>query len=162
MDKEKFYFLQKDKRADAINKLLENKDQANVAELIGISRSTFSKEMTQGDYVYIARENRYFKFIRDIKSTSTVNKSDSPELTFLSLNLELLQQIVDSYENGVLLTLNKEIYSNNGNFVNKNIRINQAVYDRFTENCDKYFPHLKLQDLIAQSLLDFIDKYTSN
>lgn len=161
MDKDKFYSLQKDKRADSINKLLENKDQAGVAELIGISRSAFSKEMTQDDYVYISRENRYFKFIRDIKSAPHTNKAHSPEMDFLSTNLDVLKQILASCESGMLLFLNKEIYSNNGTFVNKNIRINQAIYDKFTDNCDKHFPHLKLQDLIAQSLLDFIDKYTS-
>lgn len=57
MNKEEFYAIDPDVRVEHINKLLLNRSLNDVAEEIGISPSTFSKEMTVGDYVYIKREN---------------------------------------------------------------------------------------------------------
>lgn len=65
MNKDKFSTMDVDKRAEEINKMLVNSDLKVVAERLGIAYSSFTKLMQDGDFVYIARENQYFKFIRD-------------------------------------------------------------------------------------------------
>lgn len=37
--------------------------------------------------------------------------------------------------------------------------MNEDIYGTFTHYCVEKFPHFRLQDLIAHSLLDFIEKY---
>lgn len=49
--------MEPDTRAELINKLLLKKSLNEVAKEIGIPSSSFSKEMTNQDYVYIKREN---------------------------------------------------------------------------------------------------------
>lgn len=158
--------MEKNKRAEAVNKLLIGRNQSEVAKLIGISQSIFSKEMMREDFTYIARENKYFKFVRNQKDAAGLrnphNSTDSPEMAFLRDNLDRLKQLVDNCEEDIALSLDKEIYSHDAVFVNKNIRINQAVYERFITHCSERFPHLKIQDLVAQSLLEFVTKYSTD
>lgn len=166
MNKENFFAMEKSKRVDAVNKLLTGRNQSEVAKMIGVSQSVFSKEMMRGDYIYIARENKYFKFVRDSKDAAAFQNQNSnnlnPEIEFLSKNLEKLKQLLNDGEEGMTLSLYKEIYSPGAIFVNKNIRVNQAVYERFIIHCSDRFPHLKIQDLVAQSLLEFISKYSAD
>ncbi|WP_033544193.1 hypothetical protein [Planococcus sp. CAU13] len=166
MNKEVFFSMEKDKRAEAVNKLLIGRNQSEVAELIGVSQSILSKEMMKEDFTYIARENKYFKFVRSPKDAIWLknqnNSTESLEMAFLRDNLEKLKQLVTDFEEGIVLSLDKEIYSPGAIFVNKNIRINQAVYEKFIVHCSKQFPHLKIQDLIAQSLLEFVGKYSTD
>ena len=156
--------MEKNKRAEAVNKLLIGRNQGEVAEIIGLSQSVFSKEMMRDDFTYIARENKYFKFVRSQKDAAGLrnqtNSAESPEMAFLRDNLEKLKQLLNGCEEGLVLSLDKEIYSHDAVFVNKNIRINQAVYERFISHCSDRFPHLKIQDLVAQSLLEFVSKYS--
>lgn len=166
MDKEVFFSMEKNKRAEAVNKLLVGRNQSEVAEIIGISPSSLSREMMKEDYTYIGRENKYFKFIRHHKDAiglrSQNNSTESLEMTFLRENLEKLKQLLADCEENLVLSLDKEIYSHDAVFVNKNIRINQAVYERFISHCSDRFPHLKIQDLVAQSLLEFVNKYSTD
>jgi len=166
MDKEVFFSMEKNKRVEAVNKLLVGRNQSEVAKIIGVSQSVFSKEMMREDFAYIARENKYFKFVRSQKDAVGLrnqnNSAESPEMTFLRANLEKLKQLLNDCEEGLVLSLDKEIYSHDAVFVNKNIRINQAVYERFISHCSDRFPHLKIQDLVAQSLLEFVSKYTAD
>ena len=164
MNKEVFFSMEKNKRAEAVNKLLIGRNQGEVAEIIGLSQSVFSKEMMRDDFTYIARENKYFKFVRSQKDAVGLrnqnNSAESLEMAFLRDNLEKLKQLLNDCEEGLVLSLDKEIYSHDAVFVNKNIRINQAVYERFISHCSDRFPHLKIQDLVAQSLLEFVSKYS--
>ena len=166
MDKEVFFSMEKNKRAEAVNKLLIGRNQSEVAELIGISASMLSREMMKEDFTYIGRENKYFKFVRDKKDAVGLrnqnNSAESLEMAFLRDNLEKLKQLLNDCDEGLVLSLDKEIYSHDAVFVNKNIRINQAVYERFISHCSDRFPHLKIQDLVAQSLLEFVSKYSAD
>ncbi|TWN41158.1 hypothetical protein CHCC14525_2479 [Bacillus licheniformis] len=35
------------------------------------------------------------------------------------------------------------------------------LYKQFVNTCEEQFPHLKIQDIIAQLLLNFIDQYSN-
>lgn len=133
---------------------------------MGIPYSTFTKEMQRGDYVYIARENKYFKFIRDKnslvnpKASNIKNEDFTVELTFIKENLEGIKRLLVNHSaEGQMLILDKEIYNTKAKFVNKNLKINEAIYNKFSKICESQFPQYKVQDITAQSLLDFINKY---
>lgn len=64
------------------------------------------------------------------------------------------------YQENTLLLLDEQIYSKKVNFVTKSIKMNLEIYEEFGRFCEEHYRHLKLQDLIAQSLLDFMKKKT--
>ncbi|UQQ36181.1 hypothetical protein [Paenibacillus polymyxa] len=161
MNKESFFTTQHDKRAEEVNKLLQSYSLEEVAEKIGVNYSTFTKEMQAGDYVFIKRDNHYYKFLRDPQSIPTKRQPamDSEEMSFLKENLEKLRSLVEVKNDKSILVLDQRIYSKNSQFLVKSIKMNEDIYGYFTEYCDEKFPHFRLQDLIAHSLLDFIEKY---
>lgn len=168
MNKDRFFTMNVDKRAEEINKMLVNSDLKGVAEALSLPYSSFTKEMQKGDYVFIARENQYFKFIRDKESLGTVKSTDistagfQEELSFLRENFEILKRLVDTANESPTLVLDKEVYNSKSKYVNKNLKLNESIYERFSNMCENQFPHLKVQDLIAQSLLSFINEYQTN
>lgn len=161
MNKESFFTMQHDKRAEEVNKLLQSLSLEDVAKKVGVNYSTFTKEMQAGDYVFIKRDNCYYKFLRDSFSTHSrkISSVDSEELNFLKEHLNTLRDLVENRSDISTLILNPKIYSKNSQFSVKSIKMNEDIYAAFTQYCGEKFPHFRLQDLIAQSLLDFIEKY---
>jgi len=161
MNKESFFTMQHDKRAEEVNKLLQSFSLEEISEKIGVSYGSFTKEMQAGDYVFIKRDNRYYKFLRNPLSMPTKIQPvvDSEEMSFLKENLERLRELVERKNDKSILVLDQRIYSKNSQFLVKSIKMNEDIYGMFTRYCDEKFPHFRLQDLIAQSLLDFIEKY---
>ncbi|MEK4264170.1 hypothetical protein [Paenibacillus sp. FSL L8-0499] len=107
MNKEVFLTMSPDKRVEEINKMLQSLPLKEVAVRTGIAYSTFLKEMTAGDYVYIQRDNRYYKFLRD-EDASLKSKEESigvyhEELLFLRENIDVLKQLVNCNANPPLL-----------------------------------------------------------
>lgn len=129
-----------------------------VSETLDIPYSTFLKEMTAGDYVYIQRENRYFKFVReDVYTSQTLLLDDfTEELSFLRENLTHFRSMIVTEPD---LKINKKIYNKEAIFSNRSIKMNEEIYSSFSSHCQEKYPQYRLQDLIAQSLLDFIEKY---
>ncbi|MBQ7232431.1 MAG: hypothetical protein IJX07_04295, partial [Bacillales bacterium] len=72
-------------------------DLQQVAAHIGMNYSSFTKAMQEGDYVYIKRENLYYKFVRD-ENFIIHNHTVEDEVTLcLKENFELLKAIVTKY-----------------------------------------------------------------
>lgn len=161
MNKESFFTMQHDKRAEEANKLLQSLNLEDVAKKIGVNYSTFTKEMQTGDYVFIKRDNCYYKFLRDPFSAPEKKKNElySEELNFLKENIEELRELIANNNDKSILHLDPKIYSKNSPFSVKSIKMNEDIYSMFTSHCEENFPHFRLQDLVAQSLLDFIAKY---
>lgn len=124
MNKETFFTMQHDKRSEEVNKLLQSFTLEEVAEKIGVSYSTFTKEMQAGDYVFIKRDNSYYKFLRDPLSIPTKKQPvvDSEELNFLKENIEKLRSLVESKNDKSILVLDQRIYSKNSQFLVKSIK----------------------------------------
>ncbi|TKJ86063.1 hypothetical protein PaeCFBP13512_19710 [Paenibacillus sp. CFBP13512] len=161
MNKESFFTMQYDKRAEEVNKLLQSLSLEDVAKKVGVNYSTFTKEMQAGDYVFIKRDNCYYKFLRDPFSApeKKQNELNSEELNFLKENIEELRELIANSNDKSILHLDPRIYSKNSPFSVKSIKMNEDIYGMFTSHCEENFPHFRLQDLVAQSLLDFIAKY---
>ncbi|WP_363550357.1 hypothetical protein [Caldifermentibacillus hisashii] len=160
MDKHTFLTMPPTKRVQEVNKLLQKYDLKEISKIIGIPSSTFSRLMREGDYMYHKADKQYYPFVRSEEeriSQSTIEQTD--ELAFLKRHFRTFKKIVLLYEEQGLLTLDKRIYSKDANYVNKSIRMNSEIYESFSKFCDEYYPHLKLQDLIAQALIDAMKRY---
>jgi hypothetical protein len=162
MDKETFFTMPPSTRVLEVNKLLQEHDQKNLSKLIGVPSSTFSKYMREGDYLYHKADKKYYPFVRseDARRQSTFDKDRvEPELTYLMEHHDVLKKLIQYAEENELLLLDKRIYSKDTKYVNKSIRMNTVVYEDFSSFCEEYYPHLKMQDVIAQALLDAISRY---
>lgn len=160
MDKDKFLAMTPAERVRIVNKLLQNHDLRGVAKVIGIPSSSLSKIMREGDYLYHKADKKYYPFFRseEDRITSTKGK-ESNVLSFLEQHENTLKKIIEQYEYTGLLILDKRIYSNEATFSNKSIRMNNDIYEQFSAFCEKSFPHLKIQHIIAQALIDAMTRY---
>lgn len=159
MDKDKFLNLCSKKRVEVVNELLKNKsfDLQQVADFINVNYSTFTKIMQEDDYVYIKRENQYYKFVRDENVISAINNSADDLTAYLNENMNVLKQIIEKHKANYDFTIDKKIFASK--LSTKTFRMPEELYQQFVLTCEKEFPHLKIQDIIAQLLLDFSDKY---
>lgn len=160
LNKEQFYNTEPDARVVIINEMLKNSSLKEVAKNIGVPESSFSKEMTNGDYVYIKRDNQYYKFLRDKSMISQSHQQSQEVICFLEQNIEVLKAIIRNHDNiKNMLILDEQVYSQKAKYMNKSIKMNSDVYNKFVTFCKDKYPYLALQDLVAQSLLDFINRY---
>ncbi|WP_249308271.1 hypothetical protein [Lederbergia citrea] len=161
MDKEKFIEMSPAERVQVVNKLLKDHDLKEIGNLVKIPSSSFSKIMREGDYIYHKADKKYYPFIRS-EEGGVVKKlqcEDNDEMSFIKRNVDTLKKVIKQFEEQGLLLLDKRIYSKDAKFVNKSIRMNNDVYEQFTGFCEDFYPHLKTQDLIAQALIDAMNRY---
>lgn len=160
MNKEQFYNTNPDERVGIINEMLKNSSLKEVAKKVGVPESSFSKEMTNGDYVYIKRDNQYYKFIRDKNMIKQNPKQTQDVINFIEQNIETLKAIIgDRVSVRKMLILDERVYSKQAEYTNKSIKMNGEVYEEFVEFCKEKYPYLMIQDLVAQSLIDFTNRY---
>ncbi|WP_153731830.1 hypothetical protein [Sporosarcina obsidiansis] len=159
MNKDKFLALDCKQRVEFVNDLLINKgyDLHQVADFMSVNYSTFTKIMQEGDYVYIKRENQYYKFVRDENIISPIDNSADDLTAFLTENIDVLKKIIEKHKVNDDFTIDKKIFASK--LSTKTFRMPEELYQQFVLTCEKEFPHLKIQDIIAQLLLDFSDKY---
>lgn len=163
MNKELFFNLTPAKRVVEVNKMLKEHDLKTVSEMIGISSSTLSKEMRVGDYLYHQADKQYYPFVRsEAERIKAQEQSEDDEFLFISENMNILQEIIDEFKGERYLQLDKNIYAKNAKFFNKSIKMNSDIYKDFSDFCNSNYPHLKMQDIIAQALLDAMKHYNYN
>lgn len=162
--KTNFLLLDCRQRVEFVNDLLKNKgfDLQQVAEHIGINYSTFTKLMTEGDFVYIKWDGQYFRFIRDGDTISSIDNSADDFTVFLHENIDILKAIIEKYKSNDDFTVDKSIFKSSSKQSVKTFRIPDDLYQKFVDTCETEFPHLKLQNIIAQLLMDFTNKYNHN
>jgi len=116
--------------------------------------------MREGDYLYHQADKQYYPFVRSEEERVKNSQSeDSDEISFIRNHVDILKKVIQQFEEQGLLLLDKRIYSRDGKFVNKSIRMNSDIYEEFSGFCEEYYPHLKTQDLIAQALIDAMKRY---
>ncbi|WP_342488862.1 hypothetical protein MKX67_03700 [Cytobacillus sp. FSL W7-1323] len=160
MNKENFTTMPSYQRIIEVNKLLQNHDLKEISKLIGISLSTFSKLMREGDYLYHQGDKQYYPFVRSEKErTKNPSENDSDDIAYIKKHQRTLKRLLQHLEENGILFLDKRIYSKASKYTNKSIRMNTEVYEEFSNFCDEHYPHLKMQDIVAQALLDAIQRY---
>ncbi|WP_016992290.1 hypothetical protein [Lysinibacillus boronitolerans] len=159
MNKDKFLALDCKQRVEFVNDLLKNTDYdlQKVADSIGINYSTFTKLMTQEDYIFVKRDGQYFRFIRNENAISSMDNSADDLTVYLNENMDVLKQIIEKHKASNDFTIDKKIFASK--LSTKTFRMPEELYQQFVLTCEEEFPHLKIQDIIAQLLLDFSDKY---
>jgi len=157
LDTKEFLEMDHDVRVKKINTMLQEYEEYSlkkVSEVVGINYSTFCKEMARGDYVYIKRDNKYYKFIKDTNASFSHITNYTLELNFIRDNLAKLETLM-SYTNASF-ALDKRVYMSDS-LVNKNIKISENIYNEFIDICQTHYPYLKIQDIVSQCLLNFIN-----
>ncbi|HLR79162.1 MAG TPA: hypothetical protein VK119_01015 [Bacillota bacterium] len=162
MNIDKFTSLTAKQRVNIVNNLLKREGfrLQEVAKEIGMKYSSFTKLMQEDDYVYIKRDNQYYKFIRDEKKMLNNVETDNDEIAYIKENFSTLKELIELRKDNSDLLLDKRIYHSSSKHVTKNFRISDEIYKQFTRICNEQYPHLKIQDIVSQLLLDFIDKHT--
>lgn len=160
MNKDEFLTMSPAKRVQEINKLLESYSLKEISNFIGIPSSSFSKIMREGDYFYHKADKKYYPFVRSEEERLIQSKSNENQYNdFIEQHENTLKMIIEHFENTGLLILDKRIYSNDSVYSNKSIRMNNDIYEEFINFCRKHYPHLKVQHIIAQALIDAMKKY---
>ncbi|WP_339197701.1 hypothetical protein [Aeribacillus sp. FSL k6-2211] len=158
MDKDTFFTMTPEERVKKVNELLQKYELKEIADLIGIPYSTFTKEMRKDDYFYHQTDRKYYRFIRDEKNIKG-KYSDSEVLSFIQENFDTLKSLIQNYKSSSFLLLDERVYRSNANFVNKSIKMNSEIYEEFSKFCEDNYPQYQLQHLVAQALIDFMNKY---
>ncbi|WP_342558238.1 hypothetical protein [Metasolibacillus sp. FSL K6-0083] len=163
MNNNNFPTISSKQRVKIVNDLLKKEgfDLQKVADHLGMKYSTFTKLMQEDDYVYIKRDNQYYKFVRDEGLLTAMPQSDDEEITYIKSNFALLKSLIERHKDNNDFILDKRIFHSSSKIATKNFRISDDLYKQFVKTCDEHFPHLKIQDIIAQLLLGFVDQYPS-
>lgn len=164
MNQMNFNMLQVDKRVKIVNDLLKSEGVKleDVAKKMGINYSTFTKLMQDDDYVYIKRENQYYKFIRQPSQNKSHIKHSDEELEYLKEHFDTLKKLIEKYDSNYEFTIDMRLFKSTSKISTKNFRISEELYKEFTNVCESTLPHLKLQDIITQLILSFVDNQSSN
>lgn len=162
MDKNTFISMPPSKRVNEVNKLLKEYSLAEIGERLGILSGSFSKLKREGDYLYHQADKQYYPFVRsEEERVKHKQNQESDEIDFIKNHVDTLKKVIQQFEEQGLLLLDKRIYNKDAEFVNKSIRMNNAIYEAFTRFCEEDFPHLKTQGVIAQVLIDAMTRYKS-
>lgn len=163
MNKDKFHTTNSKNRVAIVNELLKRDgfDLQKVADALEMNYSTFTKLMQEDDYVYIKRENQYYKFVRDESQVSSISDQTDSEMDYIKKNFSPLKSLIERYKHNGDFIIDKRIFRSTSKISSKNFRMPDDLYQNFIATCENEFPHLKIQDIIAQLLLDFADKYSN-
>lgn len=163
MNKDSFTTMSSKERVAIVNDLLskEGFDLQKVADTLKMNYSTFTKLMQEDDYVFIKRDNQYYKFIRDENQIISVTAPKDPELDYIKQNFLALKSLIEQSKNNNDFILDKRIFQS-PKFATKNFRMSDELYKQFVKTCEEHFPQYKLQDIIAQLLFNFNEKYSKN
>ncbi|MDQ0215366.1 hypothetical protein J2S13_001779 [Oikeobacillus pervagus] len=163
MNKDSFTTMSSKERVAIVNDLLSKDgfDLQKVADTLKLNYSTFTKLMQEDDYVFIKRDNQYYKFIRDENQIISVTAPKDPELDYIKQNFLALKSLIEQSKNNNDFILDKRIFQS-PKFATKNFRMSDELYKQFVKTCKEHFPQYKLQDIIAQLLFNFNEKYSKN
>jgi hypothetical protein len=161
MNKDDFYAMEPHVRVGYINKMLQTRGLEEVAKEIGMSPSSFSREMQNGDFVFIKRENQYYKFVRNNNiAIGNGNSQVDETLNLINNNLDTIKRIISLFKDKTPLVLDEKVYSKQAKYTNNNIKMNDLIYKEFVNFCDERYPVYRRQDLVAQALLELMNKYS--
>ncbi|QDP39363.1 hypothetical protein [Radiobacillus deserti] len=156
MDREKFLALVPARKIEEVNDMLKRSTLKEIANMLGYAYSTFTTEMRNGgEYQYNKKNKQYVR----VESMGIDSKEEGEVSVFIKENMESLKHLIERYKSNQLLLLDGRIYSNRAKFESKTIKMNEEVYETFSNFCKENYPQFKTQDLIAQALLDFTRKY---
>ena len=115
--------------------------------------------MKEGNFVFIKSLNQYCKYIttqNEIPKNSIQKEKEA--LALLQDNMGFFKNLITSPQSSPL-TLDPHIYAKDTTLASKSFKINDTIYSDFTRFCEENYSYLKLQDLLSQALLEFIENH---
>lgn len=163
MNKHELLSMSEEERVKAINEMLLEKDVTKVEDVaikIGISPSTLGKLMTQeGQYSY----SRSFKqYVPREGKNSNVTQDKNEVVKYLQENYQLIKRLLDresKTDTDNVLVLSPKVVQSSSEYVVRNTKVGKSVNEQFTKLCEEKFSYLKMQDLLAQAMVEFTEKY---
>lgn len=161
MNTQQFLKMNEEDRVNLVNKMLceENVNTiSHVAAEIGLSSASLSKKITEdGKYVYSRRMKQY---IPRSGEPGHLKKDDA--IHFILGNLEQLKKMVErekELKTSSMLVLSPEVVGKSDEYIVRNTKIPSSISEEFMKLSEDKFSFLRLQDLYAQALWDFVMKY---
>lgn len=187
MDRKEFDNLDIEEQIKHMNKELVNGcTVTKVCKSIGIGRSTIRDRFMKVGQVYDSSLNQYISdnskttlshdenkaivpkdIVQDVDKTIVTNKKVLKNLIGLSESYDKIMEMITWFQSdkdktnvievteGIKIDLPEETDKE----FRKTIRINDVVWEQFSEFCDKH-KEFKQKDLHSQALLEYIKKYS--
>ncbi len=138
-----------------INEELRKQELKNIAAELGMSISTLTNGIRAAG----------FKFDRTAKQyvIDTLNKIDEDKqiMAYLHEHFAELQMLVEMqcFKVNQDVKLDKRIGSIGAKYVAKSVKVQDNIYEEFEELYKTKFHQWKMQDVMTQMMLDFVEKY---
>lgn len=163
MNKQELLSMKIEERVKAINEMLLEEGVTkveDVANKIGVSSSFLGKLLTQdGLYCY---SRAYKQYVPRERKDSKVTFEKNEVIKYLQENYHAIKRLIDrelKTESDNVLVLSSKVVQFSSEYVVRNTKVTKTVNDEFTKLCEEKFSFLKLQDLLAQAMLEFTEKY---
>lgn len=158
MKQQEFLKMNEEERVSFINQMLVETNASKLADIsmrVGMTPSTFSKKMSEGDYRYSRSMKQYIR-----KDRNDISMSTEEVISFFKENFQSLKEVIERGKTNEeeVFVLSPEVIEK-GDYTVKNIRIPKFVNEQFSKLCEDKFSYLRLQDIQAQALWDFVKRF---
>lgn len=158
--------------ATIINTQLETYNSlTDLCSDIGVTYSKVTALFNKHDYAYVGRYKKYLKVnLQDntldspltLASTCTTSSTLSPDeqalMDYLINNKDKLVALLTNNRDSTHLIIDKRILSSTESS-SKKLTLHDATYEQFITLCTNQYPQYQAKHLLAQAMIEFIDKY---
>lgn len=163
MNKQELLSMKEEERVKVINEMLLEKGVTkveDVANKIGISASNLGKIMTQEGLYCCSRS--FKQYVPRERNDFNVTLDKNEVVKYLQENYHAIKKLIDrelKTESDKVLVLSPKVVQSSSEYVVRNTKVGKSVNEQFTKLCEEKFSYLKMQDLLAQAMLEFTEKY---
>lgn len=164
MDRKEFDKMELLEQVQYFNNLLaEGKTIRDIAEGIGIARSTIRDRFKKIGYKYNKKNNIYTKNtdITKISNNNNIKINIDDDIKELIKHKDILLELAADYKNRTATEINiNDIPAElKAGVVIKSIKVYTDIAGKFEKICNRY-KGIKKQDLYSLALLEFTEKYS--
>lgn len=138
-----------------LNEELQKQELKKIAAELGMSTSTLTNGIRAAGYKFDRAAKQYV-----IATLNSIN-GDKQLMAYLHEHFAELQMLVEMqrFEVNQDVKLDKRIGSMNAKYVAKSIKVQDNIYEEFEELYKTKFHQWKMQDVMTQMMLEFVEKY---
>ncbi|KOP78156.1 hypothetical protein AMS59_13750 [Lysinibacillus sp. FJAT-14745] len=138
-----------------LNEELQKQELKKIAAELGMSTSTLTNGIRAAGYKFDRAAKQYV-----IATLNSINE-DKQLMAYLHEHFAELQMLIEMqrFEVNQDVKLDKRIGSMNAKYVAKSIKVQDNIYEEFEELYKTKFHQWKMQDVMTQMMLEFVEKY---
>lgn len=138
-----------------LNEELQKQELKKVAAELGMSTSTLTNGIRAAGFKFDRAAKQYV-----IATLNSINE-DKQLMVYLHEHFAELQMLVEMqcFEVNQDVKLDKRIGSIGAKYVAKSVKVQDNIYEEFEELYKTKFHQWKMQDVMTQMMLEFIEKY---